>query len=294
MSTCHHQSGFAIALLLWMIAGMSLMVTAVIHFARADTSMVELRVLEAKAEALSRGVALLTLRDSAAAREDASDERIVDEEAEREGKKIGDGLFTRQYQFGDGWDVTATLWPSGGLVSINNESPDVLTRLFAELGRVDEAKASAMVEGVLTYRSEFPGFRYREELLAVADSSRHIYDRVKDFVHPFRTGSLDRASAPSALKAVFEKDSNGESVGSSGEESAGSKAAVLDGLMTFDLIAEQKRLMASPDTEISAIDLELTAPSGRSVWRRVWVSLALVDDPIIRIEHISSAAGSAL
>ena len=49
MNRATHQSGFAIALLLWMIAGMSLTVAAVIHFARFDTSMAELRLREAKA-----------------------------------------------------------------------------------------------------------------------------------------------------------------------------------------------------------------------------------------------------
>ena len=71
MSNASQQSGFAIALLLWMIAGMSLMVAAVIHFAHEDTGMAELRVREAKAQALGRGVAYLLLRDALAAHEAA-------------------------------------------------------------------------------------------------------------------------------------------------------------------------------------------------------------------------------
>ena len=65
MNNASQQSGFAIALLLWMIAGMSLTVAAVIHFAYEDTGMAELRVREAKVQALGRGVAYLLLRDSA-------------------------------------------------------------------------------------------------------------------------------------------------------------------------------------------------------------------------------------
>ena len=63
MSPKLRNSGHAIALLLWMIAGMSLMVTAVIHFARDDTGMAELRLKEAKSLAISRGAALLAVRD---------------------------------------------------------------------------------------------------------------------------------------------------------------------------------------------------------------------------------------
>ena len=44
MSNASQQSGFAIALLLWMIAGMSLMVAAVCPLCREDTGMAELRV----------------------------------------------------------------------------------------------------------------------------------------------------------------------------------------------------------------------------------------------------------
>ena len=58
------NQGFALALLLWMIAGMSLTVAAVIHFARTDTGLAELRLTEAKARALGEGVALLALGES--------------------------------------------------------------------------------------------------------------------------------------------------------------------------------------------------------------------------------------
>jgi len=46
MSRLKEEGGFAIALLLWMIAGMALTVAAVIHFARHDTSAMELRLME--------------------------------------------------------------------------------------------------------------------------------------------------------------------------------------------------------------------------------------------------------
>ena len=53
--------GYAIALLMWMIAGMALLVMAVIHFARDDIGSAEQRLSEAKSNALARGVALLAL-----------------------------------------------------------------------------------------------------------------------------------------------------------------------------------------------------------------------------------------
>ena len=64
MNSQSSQNGFALALVLWSIAGMALLVTAVIHFSRDDLDLVELRLLEAKSNALVRGVALLIMRDS--------------------------------------------------------------------------------------------------------------------------------------------------------------------------------------------------------------------------------------
>ena len=62
MSSGSQQQGFAIALLLWMIAGMSLMVAAVIHFARDDTGMAELRLKEAKSRVSKCVIFIIFLR----------------------------------------------------------------------------------------------------------------------------------------------------------------------------------------------------------------------------------------
>ncbi|MCH1611121.1 MAG: hypothetical protein L7S53_07425, partial [Luminiphilus sp.] len=122
MSNASQQSGFAIALLLWMIAGMSLTVASVIHFAHDDTGMAELRIREAKAQALGRGVAQLLLRDSALATYGAAsqgtDPALQTEQGGPEGEE--QTLFTKRYQFGEGWVVTGTLRPSSGFVSLNN------------------------------------------------------------------------------------------------------------------------------------------------------------------------------
>ena len=43
--------------------------------------------------------------------------------------------------------------------------------LFTGLGQVPDKDATALTDGVLEYRTDFPGFRYPEELLAVAGAS---------------------------------------------------------------------------------------------------------------------------
>ena len=272
MNHASHQSGFAIALLLWMIAGMSLTVAAVIHFAHEDTGMAELRVREAKAQALGRGVAYLLLRDSAlaayGAASEGADPALQTEQGEPESEK--QTLFTKQYQFGDDWSVTGTLRPSSGFVSLNNADRDELMMLFTGLGKVSDTNAMAMADGVLEYRNDFPGFRYPEELLAVAGSSRVVYDNVKPYVHAYRTGSLSAGSAPSQL-ADLAREEGFASSGSGGRPSQnnGSRRGRIEGRITFESIAEAMRNPdGSADRTISAAEIETTFARGRVSSRR--------------------------
>ena len=273
------QGGFAIALLLWMIAGMSLTVAAVIHFARADTYMAELRVREAKAQALGRGVAYLLLRDSAMATYDPDAQSVVSglRQEEEELQHTGQQLFTKQYQFGDDWAVSGTLRPSSGFVSLNNADRDELTMLFKGLGKAGEREAVAMAEGVLQYRADFPGFRYPEELLAVADSSRVVYDNVKGYVHTYRTGSLAASSAPTQL-AYLARDAagaEGDAMPAAGQPAPvnGSGRGRIEGRITFESIAEALRNPnGASDLAISAAEMEISLPGGIQLEQTVWVS----------------------
>ena len=276
MTSAPQQSGFAIALLLWMIAGMSLTVAAVIHFAHEDIGMAELRLREAKAHALGRGVAYLLLRDSALAAyraaSEGADPALQTEQGETESEK--QTLFTKQYQFGDDWSVTGTLRPSSGFVSLNNADRDELMMLFIGLGRVSDTTAMAMADGVLEYRTDFPGFRYPEELLAVAGSSRVVYDNVKPYLHAYRTGSLSAGSAPSQL-ADLAREEGFASSGSGGRppQNNGSGRGRIEGRITFDSIAEAMRNPGgSADRTISAAEIETTFARGARLEQTVWVS----------------------
>ena len=283
MNNAPQQSGFAIALLLWMIAGMSLTVAAVIHFAHEDIGMAELRVREAKAQALGRGVARLLLRDSALATyraaSEGTDPALQPEQGEPESDK--QTLFTKQYQFSDDWIVTGTLRPSSGFVSLNNADRDELMMLFTGLGKVSESDAMAMIEGVLEYRTDFPGFRYPEELLAVASSSRVVYDNVKPYVHGYRTGSLSAVSAPSQL-ANLARDEAGiapaddpaaaNALGPPTSPSASGRGRI-EGRITFESIAESMRNPGGvADLAISAAELQISLSGGERLEQTVWVS----------------------
>lgn len=272
------QRGFAIALLLWMIAGMSLTVAAVIHFARSDTGMAELRVNEAKARALGRGVAHLLLRDSALAAysSDAQVAGPVSQQGEDESKGAVQNLFSKQYEFGGDWVVSGTLRPSSGFISLNNADRNELMMLFTGLGKVSEKDATAMTEGVLAYRTDFPGFRYPEELLAVADASRVVYDNVRAYVHTYRTGSLVAGSAPSALADIAgDAPEQGGAVRGAAQPAAMNESGrgSVEGRITFESIAEAIRNPnGATDTTISAAEIKMFLPGGVQLEQTVWVS----------------------
>ena len=275
---------------------MALTVAAVIHFARADTNMAELRMMEAKARALGRGSALLLLRDSAMS--DYAGEQDV--ESEQGNDKEGVNGPSKEYEFDGGWRVSATLRPASGFVSLNNASVDELTVLFSGIGGSDSVTAGALSEAVLDYRFEYPGFRYAEELLAVDSPSRVVYDRVRDYVHPFRTGGLVVDHAPAALKELFQGDlaegnDQTENV-ARGVSTRSADAGTITGTITFDSIAAKIEMKGSEGrgSEVQVIDLTITAASDRKMNQRLWVqpnlSQPISRDDGVRLRSASEAA----
>jgi len=270
------QRGFAIALLLWMIAGMSLTVAAVIHFARADVAMAELRVREARSQAIGRGVAQLLSRDSAMATQTpavASQESKAEDEAGT-GVKAGEKFFSKRYEFENGWAVSGTLRPSDGFVSLNTADRGELMMLFTKLGEADEGVAAGLVDGVMEYRMDFPGFRYSEELLGVEGASRQVYDKIKVYVHPYRTGAMSAAVASPELASLVadEGADSGIARDTAPEGSDGASRGRIEGRITFESIAESLRNPnGAADRSISAAELVMKLPDASELKQTVWV-----------------------
>ena len=309
MSPKLRNSGHAIALLLWMIAGMSLMVTAVIHLARDDISMAELRLNEAKTRAAARALAFLAARDSALqgfspARADgamtggSSGQAVSDEDQDEQTR-----VFTKQYNV-EGVAGTVTLLPASAYVSLNSSSEQEMFTLLVGLGGADSTEAYEMVQGVLAYRSQggaagrsgsdFSGFRFREELMAVPGMTRDIYDRVKDFVHTHMTSGLNTSQAPDSLAAVF---SDGFDEGSVGADARGSDARaardpnapakLVQGPLTFESIYRHKAVMAR-GSAVNAAVVDVTLPNGYAATLRVWINQA--GSRVLRVEPMNPSA----
>ena len=294
--------GYAIALLMWMIAGMALLVMAVIHFARDDIGSAEQRLSEAKSNALARGVALLALRDAALApflsdQSDRGDGRLMQDGGDTMDDQDRDSaIFSKRYELFDHIAV-AMVHPASGFVSLNGAPEDELRSLFRGIGGASGSEASKLAGAVIDYRNQrsprsaalddFAGFRSREELLAVEGMRKVVYDRVKDFVQPFEASSLDISRAPKRLRQLFPDGVNGgqaESGRSSNRGGRDAPVAAFDGLVTFESLNRQRAARMSANL-FSAVIVKIQLDTGQNSLYRVWVSGAT--QQVIHSERLS-------
>lgn len=255
------------------------MVAAVIHFARADIDMLELRLEEARVEALARGAVQLAIREMTMLRhvpaEQASNGETPDGEAAEEAG------FSKVYFLGDDWQVSVDMRSAAGLVSLNEADREALQVLLSQLGAANEDVLRSFVDGVMTYSETFPGFRYVEELLAVEGSSRYVYDRIKEYVHPFRTGGFVLSEAPDAVAAIFERENDGPKTSQPLPEKG---AAAPRGLVTFESIAEQQRNPnGASDRSIKVATVRVEGAGITDATQRLWVSPD-AEDVVLRTE----------
>lgn len=194
------QAGVALAIVLWFIAGMSLLVAGIVSQARVDTHMAQLHVARAKVVAAGDGAIRLRLAELLTARGSPAGE----------GSDAGGGY----YRLGED-EVRVTLVPVAGLIDINSAAPEVLLGLFLQAG-VEQDEAQALAENVLKSRSPAaargaPGGSGRleamEYLLRVPGMSRSLLDAVRDFivVGTPAQGGMNWSVAPDEVLAVLDR-----------------------------------------------------------------------------------------
>ena len=283
MSRRSSQQGFAIALVLWTIAGMSLLVAAVIHFARDDIGMAEHRILEAKAAAMTRGAALLMMR----ARGAPDSEEL--EEGEDPGAqkviKMRESILPLAGYLGDEeLKMTARIYPLQGYVSLVSASKAELARLFELVGGADAGLADRYAEIVVAARQEVP-LVHPSQLLSMPGFSKQIYDRIKTYVHAYVSGPLDPASGPPRIATAMkqeEQELGDELQADEGEAAEGSGAGGGCTALTFDCIDAMKSNGGM--TDVSVVEVTMQSAAGNALVR------AMINDGQPRILAMESAA----
>ena len=245
------------------------MVAAVIHFARADIGMAELRAKEAQHRALGRGVALIAMRDAAMPKQPVTG-------SEREagaGNEPDSSLFTLNFALADDVTARAVVRPAAGYIAMNDAGADELRAFFVQIGQMSEKRANQLVDEALLARQEHPGFRYAEELLELPSLRLGEYALLRAYIQPYRTGPLQTAVALPELKQAFDNATGGMSDEVGRPPAGGRGGGSGPDQMTFEALAEHmRRDSGRSDATINAVEVSISAADGTRTEQVVWVS----------------------
>ena len=160
------QKGVALAIVVWFIAGMSLLVAGIVSHARVDTQMAQLHIAKAKAVAAGDGAIQLMLGERLFNQDGAADKQ---------------GPLSAVYQVGSA-EVLVMLFPVSALLDLNKAPRAALGTLFVALAQVPDGQANTLAENVVNWRKANGTFRETEDLLRVGGMDRTIFESVRDFI----------------------------------------------------------------------------------------------------------------
>jgi general secretion pathway protein K len=195
MGLARRQRGMALAIVVWFIAGMSLLVGGLVYQARQDVRMAQLHSAKAQVAAAGDGAIQLYMAGLG--------QRSKQQQRQRQFFTLG------QHRVG----VDAV--PVSGLIDINSAPPDLLYHLFVATGVAEGAEAEILADNVVKWRKSTStakgGGRIDalEELLRIGGFDRRKIEAIADYVmaNPASGGNLVLESAPEAvLKIVARKD----------------------------------------------------------------------------------------
>ena len=197
--TAFGQKGVALAIVLWFLAGMSLLVSGIVYQARIDTRMAQLHLARATAVSAGDGAILLMLADLVSR---------DPQNATSKGPLYGSFTVGRQ-------TVGVELVPISGLINLRAASAGTLAKLFVARGHLGGAEAQILADNMVKWRASPSGapsgasggqFQSPEDVLQVAGMTRTLWDSIRDVIVVSHSGANDvpdLAAAPTAVRAVF-------------------------------------------------------------------------------------------
>ncbi len=193
------QRGVALALVVWFIAGMTLLVAGIVSVARVETQGTQLHLAKAKVVAAGDGAIRLAMVERAAGFQAGAEAPLISESLQRVGEL----------------DVQVRIYPGDGLIDVNYASRDLLAALFSLAGGLPASEAQVVADNVVKWRdpqagmkgADDPlGFESIEDLLRVEGVTRALLDGIRDYVVPgnWLRGSADWSAAPQELLAMLQ------------------------------------------------------------------------------------------
>lgn len=200
------QRGIALAIVVWFIAGMSLLVVGIVSHVRVNTQMAQVHVARAKAVAAGDGAIQLMLA-----------ERLLNADSAAEGV----APLAGRYRLGDA-EVSVTLFPAAGFINLDSAPQKVLAALFQLVGHLSDGEANALADNVVKWRGGLVGpdgrqtrannFAAIEDLLRVEGMHRTLFDAVRDYIVVGQVGggATDWDAAPAELLPILEQTNPGD------------------------------------------------------------------------------------
>jgi hypothetical protein len=183
MNRRSRQTGVALAVVVWFIAGMSLLVAGIVSRATVDTRLAQAHLFLAQAEAAGDGAIHLLMADLQEGRLAASGE-----------------VPAASYRLG-GLPVRVLAIPTAALLDVNRAAAPQLARLFREHGKVAGDEARALATGVVEWRrtgGQRPPrptrFDVVEDLLQVEGMTRTRLDDIRHMITAEGGAGADRPS----------------------------------------------------------------------------------------------------
>jgi general secretion pathway protein K len=196
------QSGVALAIVVWFIAGMSLLVAGIVAHARVDTRTTQIHLAQAKATAAGDGAIHLAMV-----------QRRQGYKSSGQGPEVSES----RHRLGD-VDVVVRIYPADGFINVSSASQGVLAALFRVAGGLAPGDANYVAENVVKWRGggdrsnrsrsrrgEGHKFHSLEDMLRVEGVSRSLLDDIRDFTvaGSWAQGSTSWNAAPEDMMAIL-------------------------------------------------------------------------------------------
>lgn len=188
------QRGIALAIVVWFIAGMSLLVAGIVSQAKTDTRMAQLHVAKATTTAAGDGAINLLMADLLEQRFKPEDQLLIQAE----------------YRIGE-ISVSVLAVPSSMLIDMNSATPEVLQQTLIASGAVMPADAQRVASAIVQWRtarqaagSAVARFKTLEDVVQVEGLNRSAWDRLRDYAVANRSSSSIAGRGPGAVDRTLD------------------------------------------------------------------------------------------
>jgi DNA uptake protein ComE-like DNA-binding protein len=187
----------ALAIVVWFIAGMSLLVAGIVAQARVDTRLAQVHADRARLVAAGDGAIRLFIAELAA--------------QAKQGAR-GQGFVAPTFLVGD-QSVAIEVVPVAGLVDLNSAQLPLLRELLVIAGSLPPAQANEIAQAIVQWRGSKQRrgrsnrFDSVEDIMRVPGMRRQVYDDIRDYVAAGAgaSGSITYALAPSVVKQALRR-----------------------------------------------------------------------------------------